>query len=122
MINKIPKFYMKTGLVSVVVLHHESCFLYFFEEYICILFFFFFSSFLAALWHMDFPSQESDLSHIFNLPCCCGNTGSLTYWDQTCVPETLQIPLCPSRHACAFFLKIGFSLVAYHRLSSSSLC
>ena len=34
---------------------------------------------MAALWHMDFPDQESDWSLSCHLSCSCGNAGSLTH-------------------------------------------
>ena len=41
---------------------------------------FFFSSFLAALRHMEFTGQQSDLSHSPHLSCSYGSDGSLTYY------------------------------------------
>ena len=38
-----------------------------------------FFSFLAALWHMEFPGQGSDLSHGCILSHSCSSTGSLTH-------------------------------------------
>ena len=35
--------------------------------------------FLAALRHLEFPGQGSDLSHICDLSCSCGNARSLTH-------------------------------------------
>lgn len=35
--------------------------------------------FLATPWHVEFPSQGSDLSHSCDLCCTWGNTGSLTH-------------------------------------------
>ena len=35
--------------------------------------------FLAALRHMEFPGQGSDLSHSVDLSHSCSNTGSLTH-------------------------------------------
>ena len=42
--------------------------------------FFFSFLFLAALWHMEFRGQGSDLSHSCDLLHSCGNAGSLTYY------------------------------------------
>ena len=36
-------------------------------------------SFLAALWHMEFPFQGSYLSHSHNVSCSCGNMGFPTH-------------------------------------------
>ena len=45
--------------------------------------------FLAALWHMEFLGQGSDLTHSYDLSCSCGNAGSLIHCarprDWTCI-------------------------------------
>ena len=59
-----------------------NCLLFHFEG-------FFFLPFLATLWHMEFLSQASDLSHRCNPCCSCGNTGSFKLLcragDWTCI-------------------------------------
>ena len=40
----------------------------------------FFFPFLVAPWHMEFPGQESHLSHNCDLHCSCSNARSLTHW------------------------------------------
>ena len=41
--------------------------------------FFFFFSFLAALWHLEFPGQGSDPSHSWDLQGSCSNVRSLNH-------------------------------------------
>ena len=48
-----------------------ECFLLFF---VCL-----FVSFLATLWHREFPGQGSDSSHSCNLSYICSNARSLTH-------------------------------------------
>ena len=52
---------------------------------------FFFFSFLATLWYMEFPGQESALSHSCDLCHSCGNARSFlsTLYqvrDRNCLP------------------------------------
>lgn len=55
-----------------------------------VLSFFLFSFFGCSAWHMEFPSQASNLSHSCPLGCSCSSVGSLTHcaWagDWSCVP------------------------------------
>ena len=62
------------------------------------LFIYFFFYFLAAPWHMELPSQESDLSSSLHLNCC-SKAGSLTHcagWALNPSPKMLLTPLCHS--------------------------
>ena len=56
-----------------------SVFFCFFVFLLQLLFLFSLSLFLAALWHMEFPGQGSDLNHHGDLYRGCGNAGSLTH-------------------------------------------
>ena len=71
--------------------------------------------FLAALKHMDFRGQGSDLSHSRDLSCSCGNTGSLTCvqtGDLTCIPVLPRHH--PSCYATAGTLWLPFFFFFFH--------
>ena len=59
-------------------------------------------SFLATLWHMEFPGQGSDLSRGRDLSCSCSNAGSLTHCarlgsDPDPVVPQWELPLVPAQ-------------------------
>ena len=66
-------------LCPLCMLYIYSCFhdFLFFNE--LIYFYFYFFSFLAALWHMEFLGQGSNLSWSCDLYHSCGNARSLTH-------------------------------------------
>ena len=75
--------------------------------------------FLAALRHMEFPGQGSDLSCSCDLSCICSNARSLTHCAgpgiepvSQSAPKMPAIPLCQSRNSHKFFFFFGLFKVA----------
>ena len=70
------------------------CFFLFFLFFLSFFFFFFCFSFLATLWHMEFPGQGSAPSHTWDLHHTCSYVGILNplcqTGDWTCVPALLR--------------------------------
>ena len=59
-------------------------------EHLCASVLFFFFSFLVTLWHMEFPGQGSDPSHIFDLRHRCGKSRSITHCSRPGIKPSSQ--------------------------------